>query len=159
MLSCKRQPLVNIHASLGRIVAGMIFKEAGIKIQQLIIPIMKKVIASLIFTFAVSASVYAQSTTQSTNPKQQGTATADSSKTGGKNEGTDTQGTTQGANHEVGNSNATQPGKAGQVNGSNKTSGTGKEGNGANGKSNVSKMNKGDATLNKGNKSTPKKEN
>ena len=120
---------------------------------------MKKIIASFIFVFAISSAVYAQSTTQSTNPKQQGTATADSSKTGGKNEGTDTQGTTQGANHEIGNDKATQPGKAGQVNGSNTSGGTGKEGNQAKGKSNVNKLNKGDAALKKGDKSAPKKEN
>jgi len=119
---------------------------------------MKKLIAGFIFTFAITSAAYAQTTTQSTNPKQQGTATADSSKAGGKNEGTDTQGTTQGANHEVGNDKATQPGKAGQVNGSNTSSGTGKEGNEAKGK-NATKMNKGDALLNKNDKSAPKKEN
>lgn len=120
---------------------------------------MKKLLASFIFVFAISSAVYAQSTTQSTNPKQQGTATADSSKAGGKNEGTDTQGTTQGANHEIGNDKATQPGKAGQVNGSNSTGGTGKEGNQAKGKPNAAKMNKGDASLKKDDKSAPKKEN
>ncbi|MCF0064459.1 hypothetical protein MUK70_25265 [Dyadobacter chenwenxiniae] len=118
---------------------------------------MKKIIASFIFAFAISSAVYAQSTTQSTNPKQQGTATADSSKAGGKNEGTDTQGTTQGANHEIGNSKATQSGKAGQINGSNATSGTGKEGNEAKGRANATKLNKGDASLNKSDKATPKK--
>lgn len=118
---------------------------------------MKKLLASFIFVFAVSSAVYAQTTTQSTNPKQQGTATADSSKAGGKNEGTDTQGTTQGANHEVGNAKATQPGKAGQVNGSNATGGTGKEGNQAKGKPNATKLNKGDALLNKDDQSSPKK--
>lgn len=120
---------------------------------------MKKLIAGFIFTFAISSATYAQSTTQSTNPKQQGTTTADSSKAGGKNEGTDTQGTTQGANHEVGNDKATQPGKAGQVNGSNTTSGTGKEGNEAKGRPNATKINKGDASLKKNDKSAPKREN
>lgn len=103
---------------------------------------MKKLAASFIFVMTIAASAYAQSTTQSTSPKQAGTATEGNNRTGNKNEGTDTQGTTQGANHEVGNNKATTPGKAGQVNGSNTTSGTGKEGNQAKGKSNVSKMNK-----------------
>jgi hypothetical protein len=122
---------------------------------------MKKLAASFIFLLTVTVSAYAQSTTQSTNPKQgrtSGTATSDSSKTGGKNEGTDTQGTTSGANHEIGNSKATQPGRAGQVNGSNATGGTGKEGNEAKGKANVSKMNKGGAAAKTGDKSQPKKQ-
>ena len=88
---------------------------------------MKKIASIMIFILTVSGAAFAQSTTNSTNPKQAGTTNEGSNNQA--NNGTDTQGTTQGANHENNNNTATQAGRAGQVNGSNASSGTGKKGN------------------------------